>query len=151
MVGNKIILRLVLLNSGILNAKFDILSETILGYNLIFCYIIYFLQQAYRHTLVNKQIREVREMYDIFIKPLDFSENRFIFFGCFYDLNRIEEILDYLINSPMDGDMVYRLSLKQKYPNRFYDVLIKDSITDERMLIGVYDTENNKFTEEEKL
>ena len=88
-------------------------------------------------------------MFNVFIKPLDICNGRFIFFGYFGNMDNINEVVKECIYSPMKQDVVYKRSFIQAYPSRFFEVLIKDSINDEEIFLKTFDAENCKFVEED--
>jgi hypothetical protein len=89
-------------------------------------------------------------MFNIFIKPLNSSINRFIFFGYFGNLDDINEAVKECIYLPMKDDPIYNRSLIQKYPCRFFEVMLKDINNDDKVVfLKVFDVEKHKFIEED--
>ena len=88
-------------------------------------------------------------MFSIFIKPLDSGEGRFIFFGCFGSLDNIDDIVKECVYSPMKEDAIYKRSLIQIYPSKFFEVMVKDANNDEELFFKTFDAENCEFVEED--
>ena len=88
-------------------------------------------------------------MFSIFIKPLNSSKNRFIFFGWFGSMDKINDIVKFYIFSPMKDDPIYKRSLIQLYPSRFFEIMIKDVNTDEEIFLKTFDAENCEFIKED--
>ena len=88
-------------------------------------------------------------MFSIFIKPLDSDEGRFIFFGCFGSLDNIDDIVKECVYSPMKEDAIYKRSLIQIHPSKFFEVMVKNTNDDEEVFLKTFDAENCEFVEED--
>jgi hypothetical protein len=61
----------------------------------------------------------------------------------------INDIVKYCIFSPMREDTVFKRSLIQLYPSRFFEIMIKDAISDEEIFLKTFDSENCEFVKED--
>jgi len=87
-------------------------------------------------------------MFSIFIKPLNSSKNRFIFLGWFGSMDEIDNVVKRYIFSPLSDDPIFKRSLIQIYPSRFFEIMVKDANNDEEIFLKTYDVETCEFVKE---